>query len=103
MHLIGSQLAFHWQSIEIKFSFRVALHWFSSCTQMSVNWLIIIGLVNSKFGQQKNSDFNRGFSLVESSEYWLLIGREAPQKIFKEGTLMILNLCQLSVFDLNWD
>ena len=28
--------------------------------------------------------------MVESSECWLLIGREVPQKIFKGGTLTIL-------------
>ena len=44
---------------------------------------------------------NRGFSLVESSECWLLIGREVPPEIPKGGTLMILNLGQSSGFDLN--
>ena len=38
---------------------------------------------------------NQGLSLDESYESWLLIGAEDSQKIFKGGTLTILNRCQL--------
>ena len=109
-HLIGCQYAFDWEPISIP----LAVHWnqifISSCIALVLqlhpnvcqladyHWIGKLQIWTTK-----KSDWNRGFSLVESSEYWLLIGREAPQKIFKEGTLMILNLFQLSVFDLNWN
>ena len=37
--------------------------------------------------------------MVESSESWLLIGREDSPKMFKGGTLTILNLCQWITFE----
>ena len=39
--------------------------------------------------------------MVESSECWLLIGREVPPEVPKGGTLTILNLGQSSDFDFN--
>ena len=55
-----------------------------------------------KFDQRHKSSRNRGLSLVESYESRLLIGREHSQKIFKGGTLTILNCCQLMVIEANW-
>ena len=43
-----------------------------------------------KFGWCKKFSQNQGLWLVESSESWLLIGREDSLKIFKGGTLTIL-------------
>ena len=40
--------------------------------------------------------------MVESLKCWLLIGREVSQKIFKGGTLTILNLCQWMDIEENW-
>ena len=59
-------------------------------------------LDGSKFGTRQESGQNRGLSLVESSESRLPIGREDFQKIFKGGTLTILNLCQWMDFEPYW-
>ena len=59
-------------------------------------------LDGSKFGRSPESCRNRGLSLVESSECWLPIGREDSRKIFKGGTLTILNLCQWMDIEENW-
>ena len=45
------------------------------------------------------SGWNRSLWLVESSECWLLIGPEDLLKMFKEGTLTILNLCHSNSFE----
>ena len=89
-HLIGCQLAPYWMSISIRLPVNwhsngspLVFHWHSSDTRVSVNWHICVGLVDSRFGQHQEYGRNRGFSLVESSEYWLLIGREVPEKISK--------------------
>ena len=98
-HSIGSQFAFHWLLIDIQLSLE---HWIGTPMKLKCCQLpIVIGFVDSIFCQQRKSGWNRGFSLVESSECWLLIGREVPPKIFKGGTLMILGLCQLSFFEQN--
>ena len=59
-------------------------------------------LDGSTFGATPESCRNRGLSLVESSESWLPIGREDSRKIFKGGTLTILNLCQWMDIEVNW-
>ena len=59
-------------------------------------------LDGSTFGATPESCRNRGLSLVESSESWLPIGREDSRKIFKGGTLTILNLCQWMDIEANW-
>ena len=98
-HSIGSQFAFHWQLIDIQSSWE---HWIGTPMELKFCQLpIVIGLVDSIFCQQRKSGWNRGFSLVECSECWLLIGQEVPRKIFKGGTLMILGLCQLRFFEQN--
>ena len=69
---------------------------------ITVNWQIGVRLEDSRFWGHWDLGRNRGFSLVESFECWLLIGREGPLKIFKGVTLKILKLCQSSIFDNNW-
>ena len=67
---------------------------------VAVHWQIDCPLDGFKFVWCKKISRNRGLWLVESSESWLLIGREDSLKIYKGGTLTIYKLCHWMVFDL---
>ena len=105
---IGIQFSFNWQAIDSQWLFR--WHWIgiplageSNSTGAAIEMNPIgSALDGSKFGKSPESGRNRGLSLVESSESWLPIGREDSPKIFKGGTLTILNLCQSMDFEANW-
>ena len=118
-HSIDSQLVFNSKSMGIQFSFNsqaIGSQWLFrwhligipladewNSTEAAIEKNPIGGALDgSKFGTCHESGQNRGLSLVESSESRLLIGREHSRKIFKGGTLTILNLCQLMFIEANW-
>ena len=81
-----------------KYMFKLFCQWIG----ITVNWQIGVGLVDFRFSWHWESGQNRGFLLVESSEYWLLIGRKVIRIFFEAVTLKILKLCQSRIFDINW-
>ena len=90
------QLTADWQTLNWQ---SIAIPWVFNCyTRLSVNRHIGFGLADSRFGKHRKSGRNRGFWLVESSKSCPLIGPEDPRKMFKGGTLTILNMCHSSDF-----
>ena len=118
-HPMDSQFVLHLRSIWI----QLAINWHSNDSQVALNWKTIgiplevesnsiwaaiekcsigSGLDGSKFGKSPESGRNRGLSLVESRECWLLIGRELPQEIFQGKSLLFWTSANPAIFDLNW-
>ena len=89
----------NWQSIDI-FVYPLGEIWFNwiFSDTVTLQWHSGSALDGFKFGWCRIFCWNRGLWLVESSESWLLIGREDSPKMFKGGTLTIVKICHSCVF-----